>query len=73
MDDVQFRGYQERDLLKFKAEATQTLQEGSFELHKWHSRWSQFVRNRIKAISDSDIREWHFVSTGENPSDLGSR
>ena len=37
MDDVQFRGYQEGDLLKFKAEATQILHEGGFEPHKWHS------------------------------------
>ena len=35
--------------------------------------WNQFVRNRVKAISDSDVGEWHYVPTGENPSDLGSR
>lgn len=35
--------------------------------------WSLFVRNRIKAITDSDIKKWHYVLTGENPSDLRSR
>lgn len=33
---------------------------------------SLFVRNRIKAINDSDIKNWHYVPTGENPSDVGS-
>lgn len=37
VDDVQFGGYQGGDLLKFKAEATQILHEGGFELQKWHS------------------------------------
>ena len=40
---------------------------------KGKGTWSQFVRNRVKAISSSDIEEWHYVPTGENPSDLGSR
>ena len=31
------------------------------------------MRNRIKAINDSDIKNWHIVPTGENPSDVGSR
>ena len=35
--------------------------------------WSQFVHNRVKAISHSNIEEWHYVPTGENPSHLGSR
>ena len=30
------------------------------------------MRNRVKAISDCDIEEWHFVPIGENPIDLGS-
>eukprot|EP00795_Rhopilema_esculentum_P008342 gene8342-14309_t len=40
---------------------------------KGKGTWRQFVRNRVKAINDSDIEEWHYVPTGENPSDLGSR
>ena len=35
--------------------------------------WSLFVRNRIEAITNSDIDKWHYVPTGENPSDLRSR
>jgi len=37
VDDMQFGGYKREDLLKFKVEATQILQDGGFELHKWHS------------------------------------
>ena len=40
---------------------------------KGKGTWSQFVRNRIKAINDSGVNEWHYVPTDENPSDLGSR
>ena len=40
---------------------------------KGKGTWSLFVRNRIKAITDGDINKWHYVPTGENPSDLGSR
>ena len=55
------------------------------EIHGWvdsttvlhwmngNGTWSLFVRNRIKAITDGDINKWHYVPTGENPSDLGSR
>ena len=35
--------------------------------------WSQFVRNRTKIISESNFTGWHYVPTGENPSDLGTR
>ena len=35
--DVQFGGPKEEDLFKFKAEATQILQEGGFDLQQWHS------------------------------------
>ena len=40
---------------------------------KGKGTWSQFVRNQVEAISSSEIEEWHYVPTGENPSDLGSR
>ena len=40
---------------------------------KGKGTWSQFVRNRVKAISSSEIEEWHYVPNSENPSDLGSR
>ena len=40
---------------------------------KGKGTWSLFVRNRIKAINNSDIKNWHYVPTGENPSDVGSR
>ena len=40
---------------------------------KGKGTWSLFVRNRINAINDSDIKNWHYVPTGENPSDVGSR
>eukprot|EP00794_Sanderia_malayensis_P020735 gene20735-22766_t len=43
------------------------------QLMKGKGTWSLFVRNRIKAINNSDIKNWHYVLTGENPSDVGSR
>ena len=36
-------------------------------------KWSQFVRNRTKAINEHSFIQWHYVPTDENPSDLGSR
>ena len=35
--------------------------------------WTQFVRNRTKVIKESNLTQWHYVPTGENPSDLGTR
>ena len=35
--------------------------------------WSTFVRNRTKAIKETDFITWHYVPTKDNPSDLGSR
>ena len=39
---------------------------------KGQGTWSQFVRNRIKAIQDKAYLQWHHVPT-DNPSDQGSR
>ena len=36
-------------------------------------RWTQYVRNRTKAIQEKDFIQWHYVPTDENPADLGSR
>ena len=36
MDDVQSGGDGKEELLKFKEEATQIMNEGGFQLHKWH-------------------------------------
>ena len=40
---------------------------------KGQGTWSQFVRNRTKAIQDKEYLQWHHVPTAENPSDQGSR
>ena len=37
VDDVQSGGDGKEELLKFKEEATQIMNEGGFQLHKWHS------------------------------------
>ena len=37
VDDVQSGGDGKEELLKFKKEATQIMNEGGFQLHKWHS------------------------------------
>ncbi|XP_065052545.1 uncharacterized protein LOC135681850 [Rhopilema esculentum] len=36
-------------------------------------RWSQYVRNRTRAIQEKDFIPWHYVPTDDNPADLGSR
>ena len=38
VDDVQSGGDGKEELLKFKKEATQIMNEGGFQLHKWNSR-----------------------------------
>lgn len=55
------------------------------EIHGWldsttvlhwlegNGKWTQFVRNRAKAIRDINFTQWHYIPTEENPSDLGSR
>ena len=35
--------------------------------------WSQYVRNRVKAIRELGEWRWHYIPTNENPSDLGTR
>ena len=40
---------------------------------KGQGTWSQFVRNRIRAIQDKGYLKWHYVPTSENPSDQRSR
>ena len=35
--------------------------------------WSQFMRNRTKAIQQKEYLQWHHVPTSDNPSDEGSR
>ena len=40
---------------------------------KGQGTWSQFVRNRTKAIQDKKYLQWHHVPTADNPSDQGSR
>ena len=35
--------------------------------------YKQFVSNRIKKIQDKDFIIWRYVTTDENPADLGSR
>ena len=37
VDDVQAGGDTQEELMRFKAEANEILQEGGFKLHKWHS------------------------------------
>jgi len=39
---------------------------------KGQGTWSQFVRNRTKAIQDKQYLQWHHVPTADNPSDQGS-
>ena len=40
---------------------------------KGQGTWSQFVRNRTKAIQDKEYLQWHHVPFADNPSDQGSR
>ena len=40
---------------------------------KGQGTWSQFVRNRTKAIQEKGYIQWHHVPTDDNPSDQGSR
>ena len=40
---------------------------------KGQGTWSQFVRNRTKAIQEKGYLQWHHVPTSDNPSDQGSR
>ena len=35
--------------------------------------WAQFVKNRTKKIKEMEYINWHYVPTGQNPSDIGSR
>ena len=35
--------------------------------------WTQFVRNRSRAIQEKGYLKWHHVPTSDNPSDQGSR
>ena len=35
--------------------------------------WTQFVRNRTRAIQEKGYLKWHHVPTSDNPSDQGSR
>ena len=37
VDDVQSGGREKEELLKFKEEAIKIMEEGGFQLHKWHS------------------------------------
>ena len=73
-------------LAKLLRHVTETL--SSFEIddiHLWSDStttlfwlaskgtWSQYVRNRVKAIHDLGEWQWHYVPTDQNPSDLGTR
>ena len=73
-------------LSKLMKNVKTTLREGSIQqYHCWtdsttvlfwiegQGTWSQFVRNRTKAIRDNNFVTWHYVPTKENPSDIGSR
>ncbi len=35
--------------------------------------WSQYVRNRVKAVQELGEWKWHFVPTDQNPSDMGTQ
>ena len=36
-------------------------------------RWTQYVRNRTKAIQEKDFIQWHYIPTDENPAALEVR
>ena len=40
---------------------------------KGQGTWSQFVRNRTKAIQQKEYLQWHHIPTRDNPRDQGSR
>ena len=40
---------------------------------KGQGTWAQFARNRTKKIKEMEYINWHYVPTGQNPSDIGSR
>ena len=74
-------------LSKLMKHVKETLQQ-KHKISEWHGwvdsttvlywlkdkgTWSTFVRNRTKAIKETDFITWHYVPTKDNPSDLGSR
>ena len=73
-------------LAKLAARAKLSLTESTFkEINLWtdsmatlywllnRGTWSRYVRNRLKAINDHAKFTWRYVSTDQNPSDLGTR
>ena len=40
---------------------------------KGNGTYKQFVQNRIDYINSKAQTQWHYVSTDENPADIGSR
>ena len=52
VDDVQSGGDGKEELLKFTEEATQIMNEGGFQLHKWHSNIPE-----IEKVSMSEVEE----------------
>ena len=73
-------------LAKPAARAKLSLTESTFkEINLWtdsmvtlywllnRGTWSRYVRNRLKAINDHAKFTWRYVSTDQNPSDLGTR
>ena len=73
-------------LAKLLNHTTKALDPNMFaETHAWvdsttvlywlehKGKWSQYVGNRVAKIQDLGTFVWHYVSTTENPSDLGTR
>jgi hypothetical protein len=40
---------------------------------KGNGEYKQFVNHRVRKIQDKNYIEWRYVSSAENPADLGSR
>ena len=40
---------------------------------KGNGEYKQFVNHRVRKIQEKDSIQWRYVSSAENPADLGSR
>ena len=49
--------------------------DSSFALHwiRGNGEYKQFVSNRVRKIQEKNYIQWRYVSSEENPADLGSR
>ena len=70
VDDVQSGGDHSDQLIKFKEEATKIIEEGGFNLHKWHSNLSELEecqRTEDNAVSSQASMTYAKLEVGTSP------